>query len=108
MYRITSQASDLTFCFESTVPYLFYRAKTSNYFHLHYDMTLPLFKFFEEYTKNIPTSSVVLMPSVEITRLKVRNLLFSIHQAARFKLLRHVLFPQELFVGVTPAILCLF
>ena len=58
--------------FRSTVPYLFYRAKTSNYFHLHYDMTLPLFKFFEEYTKNIPASSVVLMPSVETTRLKVR------------------------------------
>ena len=49
---------------------VFYWAKSSNYFHLHYDMVLPLFKFMHQYTKGIPDSAIVLMPSVETTRLQ--------------------------------------
>ncbi len=49
---------------------VFYWAKSSNYFHLHYDTVLPLFKFMHQYAMKVPESAIVLMPSVETTRLQ--------------------------------------
>jgi len=54
--------------------FLFYYYKgSSNYFHLHYDTLIPLYSLLRDHMINGDLSDeVLLMPSVETSRLKVR------------------------------------
>lgn len=53
--------------------FLFYYYKgTSNYFHLHYDTMIPLYYLLRDHmTNGYLSDKVLLMPSVETSRLKV-------------------------------------
>ena len=52
---------------------IFYWYGSSNYFHLHYDMLIPLYAAIYHNTPQFkgPDSKHVFMPTVETTRLKV-------------------------------------
>ena len=50
---------------------IFYYGGGSNYFHLHNDMTIPLYQALY-HNNDQPAESVALMPTVETSRLKVK------------------------------------
>ena len=74
-WSITS--ADEPFRCDKTIKYgfafLFYYYKgSSNYFHLHYDTLIPLYYLLRDHmTNGYLSDEVILMPSVETSRLKV-------------------------------------
>lgn len=51
---------------------IFYWFGTSNYYHLHYDMMIPIFRVLYYEGNTAASTTKVLMPTVESSRLQVR------------------------------------